>query len=160
MSPDRSDILAIRDIAKQDAAGETDDSYARTGDALDTIRRWRASSAAAGDHELVVIIDRLGEDEAAEIYAAARGPEIHEAQLYWDDQDPNYVGWWVRYRDAEGNNDGTEIDAETDADVEQLAKLASKALPNRRGTIKVFRDEHIVGRITLRGPASPDWRAL
>ena len=41
----RADIRAIRDLAKQDAAGETDDSFARTGDALDTIRRWRAAGA-------------------------------------------------------------------------------------------------------------------
>lgn len=68
----KSDRAAIRDLATQDTSGEVDDSYARTGDALDTIRRWRSSSSDAGDRELVEIIDRIGEDAAAEIYAAAR----------------------------------------------------------------------------------------
>ena len=70
---------AIRSLARQDAGGEADDSYARTGDAEDTIRRWRASGAKAGDLDLVEIIDELGIRKAARIYAQARsersGPE-------------------------------------------------------------------------------------
>lgn len=160
MSTASTDIRAIRDLAKQDAAGETDDSFARTGDALDTIRRWRAAGADAGDAELVETIDRLGEDEAAEIYASSRGPEIHEASLYWDDQDADYDGWCIRYKDSSGNNDGTEIDGDKDATIKELADLAAAALPGRRGVIKVSRDERPIGRITLRGAADPDWRAL
>lgn len=63
---------AIKSLAKQDQAGETDDSYARTKDARDTIERWHKSAASAGDLELCEIIDALGLERAAEIYAAAR----------------------------------------------------------------------------------------
>lgn len=62
----------IRDLAKQDTAGNVDDSFARTGDALDTIRRWRQAAREGGDVALVKTIDALGEDRAAEIYARAR----------------------------------------------------------------------------------------
>ena len=62
----------IRAIAKQDQAGEVDDSYLRTHDEEDTIRRWRASAASAGDNRLVDAIDQLGISGAAALYEAAR----------------------------------------------------------------------------------------
>lgn len=74
-APTAGDIRAIRDLARQDQSGDVDDSYARTGDALDTIQRWYSSAAQAGDGTLVEIVDRLGEGEAAKIYAAARQPQ-------------------------------------------------------------------------------------
>ena len=67
-----SDERVIRSLARQDQAGDVDDSFARTGDALDTIRRWRQSAREGGDVALVETIDALGEDRAAEIYAQAR----------------------------------------------------------------------------------------
>jgi len=67
-----SDLRAIRSLAQQDQAGETDDSYARTGDSVDTIKRWCASARQAGDSKLVEIVDRMGVDVAAEVYEAVR----------------------------------------------------------------------------------------
>ena len=63
---------AIKDLARQDRNDDVDDSYARTHDASDTIERWRAAAAEAGDRECVQAIDRLGVSRAAEVYAAAR----------------------------------------------------------------------------------------
>ena len=66
---------AIRNLARQDRSDDVDDSYARTHDAKDTIERWRAAAAEAGDRDCVLAIDRLGVERAAEVYAAAR-PEV------------------------------------------------------------------------------------
>lgn len=68
----RDDVRGIRDLARQDQAGEVDDSYARTGDAEDTIRRWYDAGRSAGDRDLVDLIDRVGVRDAARIYEAAR----------------------------------------------------------------------------------------
>jgi len=67
-----ADLAGIRELARQDQAGEVDDSYARTGDAMDTIRRWRAAGRSANDRDLVELIDRVGVRAAAQIYQAAR----------------------------------------------------------------------------------------
>ena len=69
---DTADIRAITSLAEQDTSGEVDDSYARTGDAEDTIRRWRSSARSAGDTDLVETIDRMGISSAARAYEAAR----------------------------------------------------------------------------------------
>jgi hypothetical protein len=66
------DLAAIRELARQDVSGETDDSYARTGDATDAINRWCASAATAGDSDLTELVERLGVEEAAKMYEAAR----------------------------------------------------------------------------------------
>src|SRR5690606_18243279 len=66
------DRAAIKSLAKQDQSGEVDDSYARTGDAEDAIQRWYDSAAEAGDSDLCEIVDRIGLDEAAKLYEAAR----------------------------------------------------------------------------------------
>jgi len=75
MTTTTRDQKAIRSIARQDQTDDVDDSYARTHDAVDTIRRWRAAAAEAGDTDLVQSIDRLGEREAARLYEAARAAE-------------------------------------------------------------------------------------
>jgi len=62
----------IAELARQDRAGETDDSYARTGDALDAIERWYASAAQGGDSDLVAALDEMGLAVAARMYAEAR----------------------------------------------------------------------------------------
>lgn len=67
-----SDLSGIRSLAQQDMAGEVDDSFARTGDAEDTIEHWRAAARQANDTDLIALIDRLGVPVAASIYAAAR----------------------------------------------------------------------------------------
>lgn len=71
-APTPKDVRAIRGLARQDHSGESDDSYARTGDAEDTIRRWYAAGGSAGDRDLIDLIDRVGVREAARVYAAAR----------------------------------------------------------------------------------------
>jgi hypothetical protein len=70
-----ADVRAIHELARQDLAGEVDDSYARTRDAEDTIRRWHDAGAANGDDDLVELIDRVGLRAAARVYSAAR-PEV------------------------------------------------------------------------------------
>lgn len=70
--PSVADEKAIRDLARQDRAGGVDDSYARTHDAEDTIRRWRDSARSAGDTECVALIERVGVRAAARIYVEAR----------------------------------------------------------------------------------------
>lgn len=66
------DAKAIRALARQDQAGEVDDSYARTGDAEDTIQRWREAGRSGGDRDLADLIDRVGVRAAARVYEAAR----------------------------------------------------------------------------------------
>ena len=62
----------IRSLARQDVAGGVDDSFARTGNAEDTIRRWQRSASEAGDQKLVDIIKHLGVPRAAAVYRQAR----------------------------------------------------------------------------------------
>lgn len=86
--------------------------------------------------------------------------EINEARLFWDDQDHNWTGWWLRYYDSTGQEQGTEIDGDEDATTEELAAACAAALPGREGDIRVIRGGERRGRITLRGDEAPDWRAL
>jgi len=74
VSGDERDLAAIRDLAIQDQAGGSDDSFARTGDARDTIVRWYTAAKVAGDESLASVIRRLGVDRAADAYRAARAP--------------------------------------------------------------------------------------
>lgn len=86
--------------------------------------------------------------------------EIFAAQLYWDDQDQAAAGWWLRYYDSTGTEQGIALEGDEDATTEELAAAAQAALPDRDGEIEVYRHEELRGRITLRGDESPDWRAL
>lgn len=71
-TPTKTDIRAISSLAQQDQSGEVDDSYARTGDAADTIQRWYDSAAEAGDLDLVEMVNRIGLVAAARLYEKAR----------------------------------------------------------------------------------------
>jgi hypothetical protein len=59
-------------LAQQDMCDDVDDSYARTNDAEDTIRRWYDSAAQAGDTDLCEAVDEVGLDVAAALYAEER----------------------------------------------------------------------------------------
>lgn len=67
-----TDRRVIESLASQDRSGEVDDSYGRTGDAEDTIRRWYNAARQAGDDDLVRTIDRIGVREAGRLYETAR----------------------------------------------------------------------------------------
>lgn len=78
-----ADIRMIASLAEQDMSGEVDDSYARTGNAKDTIRRWHGAARSAGDADLVETINRMGVAAAAEAYEAARqgAPVLSKGRL-------------------------------------------------------------------------------
>lgn len=69
---DGRDAKLARSLAAQDTSGDVDDSYGRTGDAIDAIRRWHQSGAEGGDRELIAGIDRIGERAMAAVYEAVR----------------------------------------------------------------------------------------
>lgn len=86
---------------------------------------------------------------------------MHEAQLYWDDQNRERPGWYLRYCDDRGNEHGIEIDAAQDATTEELAtavEMAAHWLPDN-GQIVVIRNEWRRGSITLADSVVTDWRA-
>ena len=55
---------------------------------------------------------------AAETFTAAK--------LFWDAQDPGNAGWWLRYTDAAGTEQGAAIDGTEDATTEELAAEVEK----------------------------------
>lgn len=65
-------VRLITELSRQDRSGETDDSFARTRDARDTIARWYTSAAQGGDADLVAALDEMGHAVAARLYAEAR----------------------------------------------------------------------------------------
>lgn len=77
-----ADIRAVASLAEQDMSGEVDDSYARTGDAKDTIQRWYDSARSAGDTDLIKTIDRMGVAAAAKAYEAARLSSMHATKKF------------------------------------------------------------------------------
>jgi len=86
--------------------------------------------------------------------------KMHEAELYWDRQgDPE--GWWCRYRDDNGTEQGAAVEASEDASIEELAAAVDQVSHwLDHGMIKVIRGERDLGRITIRGGGEkPDWRA-
>ena len=94
-------------------------------------------------------------------HSTMKEDRLHEAQLYWDDQDPKNKGWWLRYRDARGLEQGTAIEADEDATIKQLVaaiEAESHWLPGN-GKIKMFRGEQPRGSITLTDGKVSDWRA-
>ena len=87
---------------------------------------------------------------------------LHEAQLYWDRQDPSNEGWYLRYRDEFGDEQsGYSIDAAKDASMEELGAAVESALGSSgaTGEIRVFRGDEQCGRLTLRDGECMDWRA-
>lgn len=94
-------------------------------------------------------------------HSTMKTDRLHEAQLYWDAQDPKNEGWWLRYRDAHGVEQGTTIEANENATTEELAvavEAKSHWLPGN-GKIKVFRGGQPRGSITLTDGKISDWRA-
>ncbi len=81
------------------------------------------------------------------------------AQLYWDDRDPNYVGWCLR-TDKRGNEDAIAIDGDKIESIATLAERCAEALSDYgRTTIKAFVwGEHNPARIVVDAGAVIDWR--
>lgn len=69
----------------------------------------------------------------------------NEAQLFWCSQDPDNMGWWLRYRDDRGVEDGCAIDGAEDASVEDLADAINECPVV--GTIRVYRGTEVCGEI-------------
>lgn len=86
---------------------------------------------------------------------------IAAAQLYIDSQDPANVGWWLRYTDEQGTEQGTAIEADIDASVEDLASAVGDESHwiSADGAIKVYRSEQPCGEITLTDGVVSGWRA-
>lgn len=111
-------------------------------------------------HETMAKLDRKRVKKRS--HATMKSDRLHEAQLYWDAQDPKNEGWWLRYRDERGVEQGTAIEAAEDATTEELAEAVEAEthwLPSN-GKIKVFRGEQPRGSITLTDGKVSDWRAL
>jgi hypothetical protein len=86
---------------------------------------------------------------------------MSQPQLYWDTQDCNTPGWWLRYYDAAGNELGVAIDGEADDPVEELAhQVDHLKLDDLTGRIRVFRRDALVGHIRVVYGDVMDWRAL
>lgn len=84
---------------------------------------------------------------------------VDEVQLYWDHQDPNNTGWYLRYH-VDGTEDGESIDGDIDADTEELASEVAMALAHY-GTVKatVFRGDEPRGQIVVDAGTVVSWRA-
>lgn len=91
--------------------------------------------------------------------APALTTEISEAQLYWDAQDAKNAGWFLRYRDSRGTEQGLEIEAEQDATTAELAELVAAADVGD-GEIIVFRGHERRGSIKVEDGKVLAWRAL
>lgn len=86
---------------------------------------------------------------------------FNSAQLYWDDQDAKNTGWVLRWLDARGQTETSEIGETEDAGLETLAHQAADCAPERAtGDITVFRGDRPAGRISLRDGSISGWRAL
>ena len=83
-----------------------------------------------------------------------------DAQLFWDDQDPNTAGWCLRHTDKWGNEDATAIDGDRNETLATLAEWCAEALAHTgRTTIKAFvSGEHNPARIVVDAGAVIDWR--
>lgn len=82
------------------------------------------------------------------------------AQLFWDDQDPSNAGWWLRYTDADGTEQGAAIDGDEDASTEELAAAVAARIPSDAGRVTVLRGEQPRGWIDVATGAVAGWRAL
>lgn len=89
---------------------------------------------------------------------------LNEAQLYWDSQDSDNAGWYLRYHDERGVEQGHALDADEDATTEELAQYVVEELRRHwqsredadSGTIRVYRGDEPRGRITLEGGVATD----
>lgn len=83
---------------------------------------------------------------------------ITNAQLYWDSQDPRNTGWWLRYTDADGVEQGDAIDGTEDDGTEELAGRVAASLRNETGRVAVYRGEQRRGWIEVSEGRATDWR--
>ena len=84
---------------------------------------------------------------------------ITSAQLFWDDQNPSDAGWWLRYTDADGTEQGAAIDGDEDASTEELAAAVAARIPSDAGRVTVLRGEQPRGWIDVAAGAVIGWRA-
>ena len=85
------------------------------------------------------------------------------AKLYWDAQDPKNTGWWLRYRDARGDEQGCEVSEHKDAAIHELAAAVEAAIgvdATLTGTIEVFHGDMYRGFIAFVNGEAANWRAL
>ena len=85
---------------------------------------------------------------------------ITAAQLFWDDQDPKAAGWWLRYTDAAGTEQGAAIDGTEDATTEELAAEVAASLSGMSGRVVVLRGEQRRGWVDVADGAVANWSAL
>lgn len=149
--------------------GATAEQMAAQGDD-DALEGWNARGIceAAG-------LDYEATDLGGDLYAAARralareiraaaealrdDALISEAQLFWDDQDASAAGWWLRYRDADGDEQGEAVEAERGASTEELADAVAALALDATGEIRVYRGGQPRGWIGLVGGKTTGWRA-
>lgn len=86
----------------------------------------------------------------------------HEAQLFWDSQDSQAAGWWLRYRDSAGTEHGWPLEMPHNATTEELAMAIEEERARLGGstlgacTIRVYRGDEVRGLLTV--PADIDGR--
>lgn len=104
----------------------------------------------------------LAADDTVIEYAADTAPAetITAAQLFWDDQDPKAAGWWLRYTDAAGTEQGAAIDGTEDATTEELAAEVAASLSGMSGRVVVLRGEKRHGWVDVADGAVANWSAL
>ena len=85
---------------------------------------------------------------------------ITAAQLFWDAQDPSAAGWWLRYTDAAGTEQGDAIDGDEDAGTEELAARVAASLVDHTGRVVVIRGERPRGWIDVADGAVANWSAV
>lgn len=84
---------------------------------------------------------------------------IDNAQLFWDAQDERAAGWWLRYTDASGTEQGDAIDGDEDAGTEELAERVAARLGDHTGRVVVIRGEQRRGWIDVADGVVVNWRA-
>lgn len=84
---------------------------------------------------------------------------ITSAQLFWDAQDQRTAGWWLRYTDASGTEQGDAIDGAEDATTEDLAAAVAARIPSDTGRVTVLRGERPRGWIDVANGEVVGWRA-
>ncbi len=82
------------------------------------------------------------------------------AQLFWDDQDERASGWWLRYTDERGTEQGDAIDGDEDAGTEELAARVAASLVDHTGRVVVIRGERPRGWIDVADGAVANWSAV
>jgi hypothetical protein len=91
-----------------------------------------------------------------------RPPTIDDAELFWDDADPDYAGWLLRYR-VDGTEYSSPIDGDLDEGTESLARRVAAALDVYEAKVRVSvfrgRGHALRERVTVAAGKVLDWRA-